>query len=146
MVIKISSKICLDTSIVIDGKITEMVQKGEIKAEEEILIPTAVLDELQAQASKGREPGFIGLGELKKIREMCDKKGIKIRFTGERPSFDDIRLARSGRIDAIIRDVAKKEGGVLYTADYVQALVGEAEGVKVKYVAPEIKIKDLKFE
>ena len=139
------NRICLDTSIVIDGKISEMIEKGEFK-DEEILVPIAVLDELQAQASKGREPGFIGLAELKKLRELCEKRGIKIRFTGERPSFDDIRLARSGRIDALIRDVAKKESGVLYTADYVQALVGEAEGVKVKYVAAEIKTSGLRFE
>src|SRR5438309_6924372 len=138
-------KICVDTSIVIDGKISEAIEKGEFK-DEEIIVPIAVLDELQAQASKGREPGFIGLGELKKLRELCEKRGIKIRFTGERPSFDDIRLARSGRIDAIIRDVARKEGAVLYTADYVQGLVAEAEGVKVKYIAAEIKTSDLRFE
>src|SRR5438445_1615744 len=139
------NKICLDTSIVIDGKISEMVNKGEFK-DDEIIVPIAVLDELQAQASKGREPGFIGLAELKKLREICEKKGMKIRFTGERPSFDDIRLARSGRIDALIRDVAKKENGVLYTADYVQALVAEAEGVKVKHMAPPIKTTGLRFE
>jgi ATPase len=34
----------------------------------------------------------------------------------------------------------------LYTADYVQALVAEAEGVKSEYIAPEIKTKGLKFE
>src|SRR2546428_338083 len=28
------NRICLDTSIVIDGKISEMIQKGEIKADE----------------------------------------------------------------------------------------------------------------
>jgi ATPase len=138
-------KIVLDSSIIIDRKISELLKSGKLK-NVEIIIPIAVLDELQAQASKGREPGFIGLDEIKKIREICEKKKFKIRFAGERPSFEDIQLARSGRIDALIRDVAKIEKGILYTSDYVQALVAEAEGVKVEYIAPEIKTSGLKFE
>lgn len=138
-------KVCLDTSIIIDGKISELVEKGKLK-DVEIVVPLAVLDELQAQASKGREPGFIGLNELKKLRALCEKKNIKIKFTGDRPSIEDIKLARSGRIDALIRDVAKNENGVLYTADYVQALVAEAEGVKVEHIAPKIKTTGLEFE
>lgn len=138
-------KIICDTSIIIDGKISQLLEKSELK-DVEIVIPLAVLDELQAQASKGKEPGFIGLDELKKLREICEKKKIKIRFAGERPSLEDIKLARSGRLDALIRDVAKTEDGTLYTADYVQALVAEAEGVNVKHIAPEIKTTGLKFE
>jgi ATPase len=138
-------RIVCDTSIIIDGKISKLVEKGKLK-NIEIVIPIAVLDELQAQASKGREPGFVGLEELKRLRKTCEDKKIKIRFTGKKPSLDDIKLARSGRLDALIRDVAKTEDGVLYTADYVQALVAEAEGVKSEYIAPEIKTKGLKFE
>lgn len=140
-----TQKICVDTSIIVDGKISEMIKTGELE-NVEIIIPYAVLDELQAQASKGREPGFTGLGELKLLREICEEKKIKMRFTGERPSIDDIRLAKSGRMDALIRDVAKAENGTLYTADYVQALVGEAEGVKVKHIPSEIKTEGLKFQ
>ncbi len=138
-------KAVLDTSIIVDAKISQMIEKGELK-DVEIIIPSAVLDELQAQASKGREPGFVGLNELKKLREICEKKNIKIRYTGDRPSFEDIKLARSGRIDALIRDVAKSEDGELITADYVQALVAQAEGVKVRHIAAEIKTTGLKFE
>jgi len=138
-------KVIPDSSILIDGKISEMIEKEKLKSIE-IIIPIAVLDELQAQASKGREPGFIGLNELKKLRDVCKKKKLKIRFSGERPSLEDIKLARSGRLDALIRDIAKKENGILYTADYVQSLVGEAEGVKTKYIAPEIKTTGLEFE
>jgi len=138
-------RIIPDTSIIIDGKIRELIEKGKLK-DVEIVIPIAVLDELQAQASKGREPGFIGLDELKLLRRLCEERGIKVRFTGERPSLDDIKLARSGRIDALIRDVAKEEKGTLVTADYVQALVAEAEGVSVEYIPPEIKTTGLIFE
>ncbi len=138
-------KIILDTSIIIDGKISQMIEKEELK-NVEIIVPYAVLDELQAQASRAREHGFTGLAELKKLRELCSKKGMKLRFTGDRPSIDDIKLAKSGRMDALIRDVAKNEGGTLYTADYVQALVGEAEGVSVSHFAAERKTEGLIFE
>jgi len=139
-------KLIADTSIIIDGKISEFIEKNKFEKLEEIIIPIIVLDELQAQASRGREPGFVGLNELKKIRKLCEEKKIDLRFTGDRPSLEDIKLARGGRLDAIIRDVAKSENGTLVTADYVQGLVAEAEGVKVEYIAPEVKTEGLTFE
>ncbi len=138
-------RIVLDTSIIIDGKISQMVRNHELE-NIEIIVPYAVLDELQAQASKGRDPGFVGLEELKRLRALCDQNDIKLRFSGDRPSIEDIKLAKSGRMDALIRDVSKAEGGILYTADYVQALVGEAEGVKINYIPTETRVEGLKFE
>ncbi|MCX8179605.1 MAG: PINc/VapC family ATPase [Candidatus Aenigmarchaeota archaeon] len=140
------SKIVCDTSIIIDGRISKMLEQDEFEGLKEIIVPRVVLDELQAQASKGREPGFIGLDELKKIRVLCEEKKINLRFSGERPSLEDIKLAKGGRLDAIIRDVAKEENAVLLTADYVQALTGEAEGVKTEYLPPDIQVKELSFE
>jgi len=139
-------KLVADTSIIIDGKVSEMIDKEQIEGLEEVIIPLAVLDELQSQASKGREPGFVGLDELKKIRKSCEDKKIDLRFTGERPSLEDIKLAKGGRLDALIRDVAKDEKATLLTADYVQGLVAEAEGVKVEYIEPEVKTEGLTFE
>jgi len=141
----LEDKVVLDTSIIIDGVISKMIESGEIK-NTEIIIPNAVLDELQAQASMNREHGFVGLAEIKKMRELCDGKGVTIRFVGERPGMDDIRLARHGRIDALIKDVAKREGATLITADYVQALVAEAEGIGSKHISSPVKTTDLAFE
>lgn len=140
-----TQKLVPDTSIIIDGNVSAVIEKGEF-ADVELIIPHAVLDELQAQASKGREPGFVGLSEIKKLRVFCESKGIKLTFLGERPGFNDIRLARSGRLDALITDIAKSENGILLTADYVQALVAEAAGVPVKYVRGEVRTTDLAFE
>lgn len=123
-----------------------MIRSGEIPDESEIIVPVAALDELQAQASKHREEGFAGLEELSAIRELASEKKIKMSFEGERPSIEDIRLARSGRIDALIRDIAKSKNAVLLTADYVQALVGRAEGIEVKHFRSEIKTSGLQFE
>jgi ATPase len=123
-----------------------MISSGEILEGSEIIIPVASLDELQAQASKHREEGFIGLEELTKIRKLCDEKKVKLLFEGERPSMEDIKLARSGRIDALIRDIAKSRGAILITADYVQALVGKAEGIEVIHHRSEVKTSGLQFE
>jgi ATPase len=138
-------KIVADTSIIIDGEITKLIESGSLK-DCEIIIPVAVLDELQSQASQNKDYGFVGLEEIKKIRELTQKNNIVLRFEGERPSMDDIKLARHGRIDAIIKDIAKKNGATFYTADYVQALVAQAEGIKTSYSKPQVKIIDLEFE
>lgn len=138
-------RILLDTSIIINGKLSAMIAKSELN-EVELIIPHAVVDELQAQASKGRESGFSGLNEIKRLRKLCEKHGIEVKFVGERPSIEDIRLAGSGRMDAIIADTARKEDGVLYTSDYVQALAAEAKGIRVNYIPSKGRPRKLAFE
>ncbi len=134
-----------DTSALINGVLSRMIKEEDL-SRNQIMVPVVVLDELQAQASKGRELGFTGLKELKNLRDVTSKTGIRLSFFGERPSLEDIRLARSGRMDALIRDVAKVHSGTLVTSDFVQALVAEAEGVDVRYVPLDVKTKGLKFE
>jgi ATPase len=142
-----NKKFVLDTSIIIDGEITRMLEGGNnIEQESEIIIPIAVLDELQSQASTNKEHGFVGLEEIKKIRELCATKNITLRFVGQRPDLDDIRLAKHGRIDAIIKDVAMHESATLVTADYVQALVAEAQGIEAVHIRAPTKTTDLEFE
>jgi ATPase len=141
-----NKKFVLDTSIIIDGEITKMLEGGSIEEESDIIIPLAVLDELQSQASTNKEHGFVGLEEIKKMREICTAKNISLRFVGQRPDLDDIRLAKHGRIDAIIKDVAMHESATLITADYVQALVAEAQGIKALHIRTPTKTTDLEFE
>lgn len=123
-----------------------MINGGQIDTGSEIIIPLAVLDELQSQASSNKEYGFVGLNEIKKIREQSSMKDISLRFLGERPNIDDIRLAKRGRIDAIIKDVALHEAATLITADYVQALVAEVQGVKSLHIGNVTKTTNLEFE
>ena len=141
-----NNKFVLDTSIIIDGEITKMLEAGNIEQESDIIIPLAVLDELQSQASTNKEHGFVGLEEIKKMRELCTAKNISLRFVGQRPDLDDIKLAKHGRIDAIIKDVAMHESATLITADYVQALVAEAQGIKAMHIRTPTKTTDLEFE
>ena len=60
-------KVLLDTSAIIDGEFTRILERTK-SPDYSIIIPVAVMDELQSQASTNKEHGFIGLNEIKKIR------------------------------------------------------------------------------
>ena len=105
-----------DTSVLVHGKLSSLIGEGKIK-DARIIVPQTVLDELQAQASRGKETGFEGLDEIKRIREIGKDKGIRLEFTGTRPTLEEIQLAKKGRLDAIIRDFASKEKATLVTGD-----------------------------
>jgi ATPase len=136
----------LDTSILIGTYIRSKIANDEITRGSEIIIPIAVLDELQSQASDNKDHGIVGLEEIRKLRELCENKGVLIQFTGQRPTLDDIRLAKKGRIDSIIKDVARENEAVLLTADYVQHLVALAQGVKSELLKPSEPSTSLTFE
>jgi ATPase len=138
-------KIVPDTSILINGTLSALLERDGIK-NVEIIIPEFVIDELQAQASKGLVIGFKGLEEIKKIRSLSKEKNIKIKSAGRRQTLEEIKLARSGRIDALIIDVALENNAVLYTSDIVQAIVAESRGAEAKYFKPYEKKEKLKIE
>jgi ATPase len=138
-------KFCTDTSSIINGRITQMIKSKKLD-NSELIVPELVLGELQAQASKGRETGYIGLDEIKKIRKIAKKHKVKLEFLGERQSYEDILLAKSGRIDALIIDVAKENKAVLITSDLLQSLIAEIKGLEVKYFKPWEKAKKIKVE
>jgi len=109
------SKIVIDTSIIINGQIIKEVESNSLE-NAEIIVPMAVLDELQSQAAQKKEQGFVGLEEIKKLQDLSSKHTISIKFEGKRPSVDDVNLAKRGRIDAIIQDVAKQNDAIFSCA------------------------------
>jgi len=140
-----SDKFVLDTSVIIDGKVADIIQ-DKIEPNSQIIIPIAVLDELQAQASTNKSNGIEGLLEIKKIRDVCQARKISIEFIGTRPTIEEIRLAKHGRIDAIIKDIALEKDATLITCDYVQHLVSEAHGIRSIYISSSKEDSELQFE
>ena len=138
------SKIVADTSVIINGQLIAQIEAGSIR-NSEIIIPQAVFDELQSQASNKKEEGFVGLEKIRKLKELSGNHGLEIVLKGPHPSTDDIKLAKSGRIDALITDMAKQNDAVLYTSDNVQHLVAQAEGVETIFLKPVIKDETLEF-
>ena len=140
-----SDKFVLDTSVIIEGKVADIIQ-DKIEPNSQIIIPIAVLDELQAQASTNKLQGIEGLLEIKKIRDVCQARKISLEFIGTRPTIEEIRLAKRGRIDAIIKDIALEKDAILITCDYVQHLVSEAHGIRSIHIISSKEDSELQFE
>jgi len=135
-----------DTSVVIDGRISARIKAGELQGRR-IVVPEAVVAELEAQANHGREIGLKGLEELRKLSELAKAGKIELEYVGIRPNLDQIKLAGGGEIDAMIRDVALELGASFLTSDQVQSRVAEAMGLDVEYVRPQREaIKPLSLE
>lgn len=130
-------KLVPDTSVVIDGRITTLIDNGEYKGAQ-IIIPEAVVAELEAQANQGREIGFSGLTELQELCKLAEKGIISIEFFGERPTLEQVKLASGGEIDSLIRRVAITHGATFITSDVVQSEVAKAKGLDVVYLRPQV--------
>ena len=136
--------IVADTSVIINGNLSDQIKSGSIR-NSEIIIPQAVFDELQSQASNHKEQGFVGLEQIQKLNKLSDDFGLKIILKGSHPDIDDIKFAASGRIDALIIDIAKQNNAILYTSDKVQHLVAEAEDVETVFLRTKIIQEELEF-
>ncbi len=138
-------RIVPDTSVIVDGRITKIVQKDEFRGSE-VIIPVAVVSELENQANRGRETGFNGLEELKNLQQLYADGTIALNYVGKRPTLEQISLARGGEIDAMIRDTAQDNDATLITSDKVQTEVAKAQGLDVVYYQPEmVEYKDLEI-
>ena len=134
-----------DTSAVIIGAVSKIIEESDLDYPE-IIVPEAVVCELEHQANANRSEGHKGLKELQKLQEMQDEGELAISFKGKRPTNYDIKYAKSGEIDSIIRDVARSEMGTLLTNDKVQAETAKAQGIPVYYYKQEFELKPLSIE
>jgi ATPase len=134
-----------DTSVVIDGRVSERIEAdadpdaetgGTGFAGATIVVPEAVVGELEAQANDGRETGWEGLEELQRLVDLADEGTIDVEYVGRRPDAIEKREAGEGEIDALIRDVAQDRDATLVTSDDVQAEVARAKGLSVEYLDP----------
>lgn len=125
------TKLVPDTSIVIDQQVSRIVQEEYEGAE--VLIPEAVPSEIENHANKGKEIGYQGLDELKKLRQLSEEGIITLSYVGRRPKLDEISIASGGEIDAMIRDIARKYHAILLTSDKLQKEVAEAQGVETYF-------------
>ena len=134
-----------DTSAVIIGAVSELVENSDLDYPE-IIVPEAVVCELEHQANDNRSEGRRGLKELQKLQKLQYEGELSVSFKGKRPTNYDIRYAKSGEIDSIIRDLARSEMGTLLTNDKVQAETAKAQGIPVYYYKQEYVEKPLSIE
>ena len=131
-------KILPDTSVVIDGRVSERIRSGEF-AGETVLIPEAVVSELEHQANEGYDSGWNGLEELNSLATLAAEGEIELRYIGRRPDAVEQGQAAEGEIDALIRDMAAEHGARFVTSDIVQSEVAQAKGLDVEYIAPVVE-------
>ena len=121
-----------DTSAVIIGAVSKIIEKEDLDYPE-IIVPEAVVCELEHQANSNRKEGINGLNELQHLQYLQEEGRIAVSFKGKRPTNYDIKYAKNGEIDALIRDLARSEFGTLLTNDKVQSETAKAQGIPVYY-------------
>ncbi|MEA1932726.1 MAG: PINc/VapC family ATPase [Euryarchaeota archaeon] len=131
-------KLVPDTSAVIDGRVSERIADGSYK-EATVLVPEAVVGELESQANAGYDSGWNGLEELQELTGLADEGEIELEYVGRRASGSEQAGASEGDVDAIIRDVAEDHEATLLSSDIVQSEVAKAKGLAVEYVEPEVQ-------
>lgn len=132
-----------DTSAIINKFVSKLIKKG---LQGKIIVPNAVMAELENLANKGREEGFLGLEEVAGFHKLRDSFPVQIHFQGARPNEMQIRFAKSGEIDSVIRDIAILNHAILITADLVQAKTAQAYNIQVLFLKPkQVKKKKRRF-
>ncbi len=118
----LSSKV-IDTSVIIDGRIGDLLQTGFMEGE--ILVPEFILAELQSIADSSnslrRRKGRRGLEIL---RGLMDDDSIAIRIVSN--DYPGVQ-----QVDRKLIRLAKEQCGTLVTTDYNLNRVAQVEGVKV---------------
>ncbi|NHN48178.1 Flp pilus assembly complex ATPase component TadA [Halostella sp. JP-L12] len=127
-----------DTSVVIDGRVSERVEDGDF-AGATIQVPEAVVAELEAQANDGIDSGWDGLSELQRLAELADDGEIDLEYIGTRPDAVERGHASEGEIDALIRELAAEHDATFVTSDVVQSEVAGAKGLDVEYITPRTR-------
>ncbi len=126
-----------DTSVIVDGRFTDFISKKEGA---NVILSEAMLSEVENQANEGRSIGFAALEELKKLRQLEKSGKISIETIGERPREWQIKRAKSGEIDEMIRKVALEYSATLVTGDNIQRDIAIIKGINVEYLEPSKKI------
>ena len=128
-----SDKFLCDTSIIFNGQILNLIEDGELGEKPEIIICNIVVAEVEYRTNIQKEIGFFGLNVLKELRKLHNEKIINLLIVGRRPTREEIKLARGGELDALIREEARQNNAILITADRIQGVVGEFEGLEVLF-------------
>ena len=133
-----------DTSTIINGQFLKyLAEKDDI---ESIVLSRVVIAEIENMANQAKTTGMAALEELQRMRDFCAKEGINLVIDGYRPTYNQIRGASLGELDAQIRELAAEYDAILVTSDRVMAEIGKAEGLAVVFMKEETKSIGKKVE
>ncbi len=110
----------LDTSVLIDGRITEVIESGFLEGP--FIVPQFVIKELQTLSDSldpvKRSKGRRGLDVITKIQKISNEIEIS-----------DVDFFRIKEVDLKLVTLAKKVGGKIVTIDYNLSKVAELQGI-----------------
>ncbi len=130
-----------DTSVIVDGRFTAFISAKEGS---HVILAEAMLAEVEHQANDGRSIGFTGLEELKTLRSMAEDWKIYLVFYGKRPGDWQIKGAKSGEIDEIIRNTALENDAILVTGDIIQRDLAIIKGIQIEFLeASQKSVKNI---
>jgi uncharacterized protein YacL len=113
----------LDTSVIIDGRIIDVLRSGFLEGE--LVVPGFVLEELRHIADSAdllkRNRGRRGLDVLNMIQKDL---GCPVRI-------ENIEIASDSEVDSELLKLAKKLGGKVMTTDFNLGKVANFQGVPV---------------
>jgi ATPase len=134
-----------DTSVIIDGRIIELIKKKKLTGR--FYLHNATIAELEHQANMNKEIGFAGFSVIGKLRELEKKADIELIIEGERPHGGQVKYAKKeGSLDFMIRELARGLGAKLITGDKVQHAAALAEGIETIYLSAHEEFRKLEFE
>lgn len=115
----------LDTSVIIDGRISDLCESGFIEGT--LLVPNFVVEELRHIADSSdllkRNRGRRGLDILNKMRKDAD---IKVQIYDNTKGLDDV-----AEVDTKLVKLGQRLGAKIMTNDYNLNKVAELHGVRV---------------
>jgi len=115
----------LDSSVLIDGRIVEIVKLGFL--ENDLIAPSFVLDELRHVADSSdparRAKGRRGLDQLQRLQELSPNVRV-----------EQVDLSGSDEVDVKLLRFARKLNASIVTDDYNLAKVAKVSGIRVQNV------------
>ena len=133
------ARIVPDTSVIIDGRITEIIKSGREGCT--VIVPNAVVAELEYQANMGRETGLDGLKELGILQKLAQENTITLEYYGERPKADEIIHAKT---DGIIVSLQNTPGQLVSPQAAVVRMINPRDFRVVGRVQEDKGLSDIK--
>lgn len=114
-----------DTTTVTSGGLRLALERGEIKGR--LVIHSLLVTYFERLAKESNYRGFVGLRELKRVRELCAKlEEVVVEYARNLP--EGVRWAKD--VDVVLRELAFEAGATLLTSEPVNAESAQAMGVE----------------
>lgn len=121
-----------DTSSVVSGALRKAIEEGRLKGR--LVIHALLVSYFEKLAREGAYRGLVGLRELARIQEVCQRAHIDVEYARDLP--EGLRWTREANVDEVLRELALDLNAVLVTSDAIVADAARAAGVSLMLLEP----------